>query len=677
MSLPNAPASDGDDYTVTIRWGDDGTPLSDAVTVAAALEISGDRELDYNDTARFRGYGFSSGLTVRLYAKAGSDTESCGTRTGNWNDIGTTSVDTNRRFDHSVTITTANFPTAGRYQICARDGAGASSGNSVSITVTAGLEVVGNSEVKPGGDATLRLIGCRNCNIDSVLAGGATLPRGQWRQSGDSLTVTLPPNLAGTVSIRVVFGNEGGSASANITIAKADLSINGIPAAGATLGQNLFVSADNLPGNRVNRITLGGLPIAFLDGNQLYESGEHPPIHNSRFNSPAVIASPDGSIKGALLRKFLDTDGSETLVITDDRGVQASTEIKLAKPSVTVDTPAGGITAGATTITFQGRNFPPERDYYAPIRIIIAVNGRTACNIYSESSSWQCPYKVSSRLEPGQRLNIEVTVAGIPLPGLVKDLEIAVEQAGITADSKELKAGQPFTVTVTGLERIIEGYTVRIGNEFNLLFDGKSSFRSDRNGRFTGTTTIPKDYHEDETARGSRQITLRVYDSDRKSTGAFAVLTLLAGTWTPTPTPTPIPTSTPVPTPTLEPTPTPEPTATPEPTPTPTATPEPTPTATPMPTSTPVPPTPTPLPTREPTPPPPTIDRQALAATVTARVAGGTGEGVVRDRPVVPETDPDGNSPMRVVLFGGIALLGALVLAALVIAGVIILRRRG
>ena len=206
LSLPNAPASDGDEYTVTIRWGDDGNTLQDVVTVAAALEISGDRELDYNDTARFRGYGFSSGLTVRLYAKAGSDTESCGTRTGNWNDIGTTSVDTNRRFDHSVTITTANFPTAGRYQICARDGAGASSGNSVSITVTAGLEVVGNSEVKPGGDATLRLIGCRNCNIDSVLAGGATLPRDQWRKSGDSLTVTLPPNLAGTVSIRVVFG---------------------------------------------------------------------------------------------------------------------------------------------------------------------------------------------------------------------------------------------------------------------------------------------------------------------------------------------------------------------------------------------------------------------------------------------------------------------------------------
>ena len=96
-----------------------------------------------------------------------------------------------------------------------------------------------------------------------------------------------------------------------------------------------------------------------------------------------------------------------------------------------------------------------------------------------------------------------------------------------------------------------------------------------------------------------------------------------------------------------------------------------------MPTSTPVPPTPTPLPTREPTPPPPTIDRQALAATVTARVAGGTGEGVVRDRPVVPETNPDGNSPMRVVLFGGVALLAALVVAALVIAGVIILRRRG
>ena len=86
------------------------------------------------------------------------------------------------------------------------------------------------------------------------------------------------------------------------------------------------------------------------------------------------------------------------------------------------------------------------------------------CNLYPESASWKCDYKVSSRLEPGQRLDILITVAKIPLPQLVKDLEIEVEQAGITADPTSLKVGEPFDLTVTGLDRFIGGYTVRISN---------------------------------------------------------------------------------------------------------------------------------------------------------------------------------------------------------------------
>lgn len=97
LRLPDAPASDGDEYTVTIRWGDGADLPQKTIRVDAALEISGDRELDYNDTARFQGYGFSSGLTVRLYAKAGNDAETCDNRTGEWKDIGNTNVGTDRK----------------------------------------------------------------------------------------------------------------------------------------------------------------------------------------------------------------------------------------------------------------------------------------------------------------------------------------------------------------------------------------------------------------------------------------------------------------------------------------------------------------------------------------------------------------------------------------------------
>ena len=377
--------------------------------------------------------------------------------------------------------------------------------------------------------------------------------------------------------------------------------------------------------------------------------------------------TPGGNITPDLINKFLTGNGAATLEITDSAGVKAKTQVKLAQPSVAIAQASGPLTAGAT-LTLRGQNFPPERGYYNNAPIKVDINGRTACNIYSESGSWQCDYKIPRRLEPGQRINVVVSIDGYPLRSLTADLKLEVEPPGLKASPQSLRVGEPFTVTVTGLERFIEGYYITVSNGPNLRFDGETRFRSDGSGRFSGATVIEADYHRDVTASGEFPATLRVHDYDKKSTGAFVLVTLQRATWrppataTPLPTPTPLPTATPLPTPTPLPTATPEPTATPLPTPTPTPVP---PTPTPEPTDTPLPPTLTATPV-----PPPTIDRAAIAATVTAAVVGETG---ARDRPVSAESTDDGDNILTIVLVA-MALIVALAAAAVVV--LLLMRRR-
>lgn len=550
LRLPAKPATEGDGYRVTIQW-DNGTEFTHSITVDAALEVVGDDEFSYGETARFRGSGFTDGLTVNLYIQQGTSSVACNNRSGNWNSAGSATVDAGNRFTLAVDIATALFPRSGKYQICAVDGAGVDNGTSIDIEIKAGLAVVGAGEVRPGGEISLRISGGSNLVVDSVFVGGQRLDNRQWRLSGSSLTVTLPPRVAGVVSVRVEFQG-GASAQASVTIKDAELSVSGLAAAGAGLGQSLFVSADNLSGDMVCTVSLGGVNLAFLDGDRIYNTGDCPQVHRGRFNAPVAVTDRNGRITADLINKFLTSDGAENLEIVDSEGVKATAEVKIAQPSVSLDKVDGAITAGAT-ITIRGRHFPPQRGYYNSPRVVLAVNGRTACNIYSESSQWTCPYKVSSRLEPGQRINVSVSIDGHPLPGLTSNLKIEVEPPGITASLKSLRIGELFTVTITGLKRFIHGYTVELQGGPNLRFDGESAFLSDGAGRFTGETVIPEDFHEDITSNGQQHsLTMRVYDADDKQTGAFAVVTLLPD---PVPTPTPVPTATPVPTPTPTPTP--------------------------------------------------------------------------------------------------------------------------
>ena len=665
LRLPAKPATEGDGYRVTIQW-DNGRQFTDTINVDAALEVVGDDEFSYGETAQFRGSGFTDGLTVNLYIQQGTSSVACNNRTGNWSSADLATVDAGNRFTLDVDIATALFPRSGKYQICAVDGAGVHSGTSIDIEIKAGLAVVGAGEVRPGGEISLRISGGSNLVVDSVFVGGQRLDNRQWRLSGSSLTVNLPPRVAGVVSVRVEFQG-GASAQASVTIKDAELSVSGLAATGAGLGQSLFVSADNLSGDKVCMVSLGGVSLAFLDGDRIYSVGDCPQVHRGRFNAPVAVTDRNGRITADLINKFLTSDGAENLEIVDSEGVKAKAEVKIAQPTVSLDKVDGPITAGAT-ITIRGRHFPPQRGYYNSPDVLLEVNGRTACNIYSESSQWTCPYKVSSRLEPGQRINVSVSIDGHPLPGLTSDLKIEVEPPGITASLKSLRIGELFTVTITGLKRFIHGYTVELPNGPNLRFDGESAFLSDGAGRFTGETVIPPDFHEDETRNGQSSLAMRVYDADGKQTGAFAVVTLLPD---PVPTPTPVPTATPLPTPTPTPTPTPAPTPVPTATPVPT----PTPTPTPVPTATPL-PTPTPIPTDTPLPPTatptllPTIDGASITATITAAVQGET---VVRDRPTGAAPDDGGSNYQAIALIalGALAALGA---AILVVA--LLLRRR-
>ena len=224
--LPNVPADDDDGYPVTITWGGIEV-LSGKVGVDPALEVDGDNEVGYGETIEIDGLGFTDGVSVDLYAKliSGSGTEACNQATGSgWTQIGDGAiVGSNHRFTSRFEIKSSQFRSSGRYQICAIDGAGVVSVKSPIITITAGLEVVGLSEVSPGDRVTLKIVGGGSgVRVSNVRVAGRQLQPGQWSHSGDNIIVTLPPSASGTVTIGATLGDK--FVSANITIRDADLS---------------------------------------------------------------------------------------------------------------------------------------------------------------------------------------------------------------------------------------------------------------------------------------------------------------------------------------------------------------------------------------------------------------------------------------------------------------------
>ena len=268
-------------------------------------------------------------------------------------------------------------------------------------------------------------------------------------------------------------------------------------------------------------------------------------------------------------------------------------------------------------------------------------------------------------MDSGTRLNIEVRTGDYSFRSLTRGFDLRVTPAELAVIPKELKIGNPFRYTVTGLDGFVR-YTIMIDNRLEVV-----EFTTDGAGNKTGITVIPVEYHRDFATPSGRPATLQVNNSRGGSVaGVFFTVILQQEQFvpaTPRPTNTPLPTNTPVPTDTPVPTNTPLPTDTPIP-----------------PTDTPVPPTDTPVPpTEPPTPfptvtPEPTVDAEEVRQTVVAQLQP-TLDPDIRDRPA---RQSDTGAEQNQSIFGSatlvlsIGLAAVLALIVVLVVAVLILRRR-
>ena len=663
LTLPNRPAADPNEgYPVAIQWGNN-RAFTGKIGVDATLKVNGDKLAGFGESIKFEGSGFSDGVTVNLYAQPGTSSVACTNAGGaGWTNIGSTNVGSDYRFVSEVDISTNAFRSAGKYLVCAVDGAGVHSGTTLIIEIEVGLEVVGAGsgiEFQPGQQITLSIEGGgSNLGIESILVAGQSLGPGEYQRAGNNIFITIPTGRAGTFTVAVTFTG-GQTATANITIGAFDLLVQGVGAAGISMGQTAVASASNLPGNQVCNVTLAGIRLAFLDGDRIDADGCVPLLSGGRLVGNFVMAGQNGNITRDLIRLLLDSDGEETLEITTSTGAKASAEVKVGKPAITFS-PADGEVALRDIITIRGDNFPPERSYYNPPNIVIIIDGRRQF-VYPTGTSWDVQYEITNRAAAGSTLRIEVRIGDYPLSELTALYRIKIAPPELEVNPPTVRVGQPIEVSVSGLEVFTGGYSVEITGGPRLVIDGERTFATDRLGKFTGRSIIPVDYHEDVATPSGRLITLKVYRGRTSIPGVFGSVTLQQQQYvapTPTPTITLIPANTPVPTPTPLSTDTPIP-----------------PTDTPVPpTSTPIPPTHTPIPPPTDTPvPTPTVDRTAILQTVTAAVIPSDDDRTVVDLPAAQPESPDGGlSTLSIV---SLAVVGFIVLAMIIVAVALVVMR--
>lgn len=665
LRLPAHPPPEDETYTVSVQW-DSGPKLAFPLRVDPTLVIDDDQDetVNYGETVAFTGIGFTRGVTANLYANQQGGSSVCNSSAvSDWREIASATVGSDYRFTADVPIDTSNFRRAGTYQVCALDGAGRRLSGSISITVAAGLIISGSGSVRPGEEVRLRIVG-GNPGIRNVYVGGRST---QFRVSSDTLHVTLPPSQSGTVTIRAIFHDDR-SVSTNVTISDAELDFT-IVGNGVGLGQTLLVSARQLAGSEVCRARLDGVDVALLDDSR--DRADCVPIRSGgRFNASILLADPDGDISGELIDRIISlNDGDELeLEITDDAGVKATADVPIAVPRITLHPKRGVINRGES-ITIRGESFPPETaDYYNPPQVSLSVNGRRAGSVYPSSDGrWQYEYDRTNALEPGQRIRLEIYIDNHRLRELTSDLDLRVASVGLAVNPSTVRINTPVTVTVTGLDRYIGGYGIRIRNGPFFTFNGATTFNSDRDGVFTGRATFP-DFEPYSPGDGETLIFLDLYQGQTRVTGVYSTVTMLPGLYrTPTPTPTQTPLPTPTPTPTPVPTGTPTPTATPVPTPTPTPSPTPTPTHTPTPS-----PTPTPVPTDTPVPPA-TIDRDAIVGAVMAAIATPTPDPASGSSVDRPGGFIAGDPTLLLILLIAVSVIA---LAAIIAAVLLLLARR-
>lgn len=524
LQLPDQPDNDDDPYIATIQW-DGGSPLTERVRVDATVDIDGDDEAGYGETIKLRGAGFEENVTVEIYAMPNTGSVSC--REANaggwsgWTQVGTAEVGSNYRFTAEIDISSTQFRSAVRHQICAVDGAGNTNGTSISLVITAGLELIGSSEVSPGDRVTFKLVGGGALASNPVRVQGRQ--HDQWSRSGDNLIVTLPPSASGRVTVGVTLAS-GKFVSTIITIRDADLSVR--PDSGLGLGEQFLVSSNNLAGNQVCQVSLDGVPLAFLDEGQDSVEDCRDVARGGRFVAPVAMIGKNGRINSDLITKLLESDGEEELEITSEAGVKASATVKIAKPTLTVSPDEGEVSPG-DTLVFRGTNFPVERGYYNPPNIIVEINGRIAHNVYTSSGTREFEYRVPSRAEGGERLRPVVKIDDYQLHDLTLDLDLVVTPGRLEIDRDEVRIGEPIRVTVSGLDRFTQGYSVGISRGPTLSFDGETRFASDGSGTFSRTTVIPEDYHRDYAEERTHPATFHVYKSGSRLPGVTATVTLL------------------------------------------------------------------------------------------------------------------------------------------------------
>ena len=661
LRLPDNPPPEDETYDVSVQW-DSGAKLTFSLRVDPTLVVDADDDetVNYGETVTFTGIGFTRGVTANLFANRQGGSSVCDSSTvSDWREIATASVGSDYRFTSEVFIDTGNFRNAGKYRICALDGAGRRLTGSISITIATGLIISDDDAVTPGEEIRLRIVG-GNPGIREVYVAGRTA---DWRTSSDNLYVTLPPSQTGTVTIHAEF-SDGRSAKARVTISDAELTVRSV-GDGVGLGQTLLVSAQQLAGSEVCRARLDGIPVALLDDSR--NRADCVPIRSGgRFDASILLADPQGEISSELISEVISLEHGDSLEleITDDEGVKATADVRIAVPRITFQPDRGVINRGES-LQLRGENFPPDGpDYYDPPKVEIHINGRRAGTVYPSSDGrWQYEYDRTDRLDPGQRIRLEVYLDDYRLRELSADLDIRAASVGVAVTPSIVRINTPITVTVTGLDPYIGGYGVRIRNGPFFTFNGANTFNSDRDGAFTARATFP-DFEPYSFSGGEAIVSLDLYRDSTLIPGIYSTVTMQAGLH---PTPTLVPTQTPLPTPT--PTFTHVPTATPTPTPTPVPTPTPTPSPTPTQTPT---PTPTPVPTDTPIPPP-TIDREAIVSAVMAAIATPTPDPATGGSVDRPGGFIDANPTMLLIL---LIAVGVIALAAVIAAVLLMLALR-
>ncbi len=537
LKLPDQPADSDDPYEVTVQWAN-GSVLRDTVGVDANLEVDGDAEVRYGETVKFEGSGFADGLSVNVYANPGTSSASC-EDIGNWREIGNATVDRRRRFTVAVEITQSYFPNAEKYRVCARDGEGTTNGTSIFIEVEPGLEVVGGSDRQyaPGEEVTLRLVGGSGQQVDSVLVGGRVLDRSQWQRSGDNLRVKLPASGSGKITVLANF-RDGSKVSVNVNMADITLNVAGYRTnVGIGLGQTVIARANNLSGaSEVSRITLDGVPLTFLDGNDPVQTVTV--SRGGQFIATVLIDDPDEN-RVSLIRKIIDdSDGAAKLSIETDNGITASAEVELAVPAVSVICPNGrecdednNVAKRGETLIIRGKNFPPDLNYYDAPEVEVVINDRDDDVDQTANTSWEYRYEVRLRGEECERLEIDVTIDDYSLREILDDdlRKLRVACAELAAAPDTVLIGAPIKVTATGLPGFASGFFVQIRNGPPLEFGGEPDFASDGSGSFTGTTRVPEDFHQEEVARSAtREIRLELHHRGERMSGVNPVVITLS-----------------------------------------------------------------------------------------------------------------------------------------------------